>query len=233
MVLNCYIASPYLHVIHIILQFGSGPPPARYIYIFVCHCGLVDYCLCLAFSLQWAGIFRAAIAISFSAARKMPAHCKLGECQTKAVIYQAAVTNKATKEVQTYVGLTENTFKTRYLNHTSSFRTKTKRNATELSKHIWKLKDSNTSYSINWKIIKKSQPYSNKTKRCNLCMSEKFIIICHPELSSLNKRNELISTCRHLWGAICKKIIYVENVDFFIIYLNNSLFTKNALLFVK
>ena len=107
------------------------------------------------------------------------------------------MTNKATKEVQTYVGLTENTFKTRYLNHTSSFRNKTKRNATELSKHIWKLKDSNASYTINWKIIKKSQPYSNKTKRCNLCMSEKFIIICHPELSSLNKRNELISTCRH------------------------------------
>ena len=77
-----------------------------------------------------------------------------GECQTKAVIYQAAVTNKATKEVQTYVGLTENTFKTGYLNHTSSFRNKTKRNATELSKHIWKLKDSNTLYTINWKIIK-------------------------------------------------------------------------------
>ena len=54
-----------------------------------------------------------------------------GECQTKAVIYQAAVTNKATKEVQTYVGLTENTFKTRCLNHTSSFRNKTKRNVTE------------------------------------------------------------------------------------------------------
>ena len=120
-----------------------------------------------------------------------------GECQTKALIYQVVVTNKATKEVQTYAGLTENTFKSRYLSHTSYFRNKTKRNATELSKHIWKLKDSNTSYTINWKIIKKSQPYSNKTKRCNLCMSEKFIIICHPELSSLNKRNELISTCRH------------------------------------
>ena len=120
-----------------------------------------------------------------------------GECQKKAVIYQAAVTNKAMKEVQTYVGLTKNTFKTRYLNHTSSFRNKSKRNATELSKHMWKLKNTNTSYTINWKIIKSSQPYSNKTKRCNLCMSEKFIIICHPELSSLNKRNELISTCRH------------------------------------
>ena len=75
-----------------------------------------------------------------------------------AVIHQAAVTNKATKEVQTYIGLTENTFKTCYLKHTSSFRNKTKRNATELSKYIWKLKDSNTLYTINWKIIKKSQP---------------------------------------------------------------------------
>ena len=76
--------------------------------------------------------------------------------QTKVVIYQAAVTNKATKEVQTYVGLTENTFKTCHLYHTSSFRNKTKRNATILSQHIWKLKDSNSSYTINWKIIKKS-----------------------------------------------------------------------------
>ena len=32
---------------------------------FVCHCGMVDYCFCLTFSLQWAGIFRAAITISF------------------------------------------------------------------------------------------------------------------------------------------------------------------------
>ena len=120
-----------------------------------------------------------------------------GECQTKGVVYQATVTNASTKEEQTYVGLTETTFKTRYLNHTSSFRNKTKKHATELSKHIWKLKDSTTPYTINWKIIKKSKPYSNKTKRCNLCLFEKFIIICHPELSSLNKRNELISTCRH------------------------------------
>ena len=116
---------------------------------------------------------------------------------TTGVVYPATVTNTTTKEEQTYVGLTETTFKTRYLNHTSSFRNKTKKHATELSKHIWKLKDSNTPYIINWKIIKKSQPYSNKTKRCNLCLSEKFIIIYHPELSSLNKRNELISACRH------------------------------------
>ena len=125
-------------------------------------------------------------------------NCPLqGQCLTKAVVYQATVTNKNTNEDQTYIGLTETTFKTRYLNHTSSFRNKHKKHATELSKHIWSLKDSNINYEIKWKILKKSQSYSNKTKRCNLCLHEKFLIICHPELCSLNRRNELISVCRH------------------------------------
>ena len=29
------------------------------------------------------------------------------------------------------------------------------------------------------------------SKRCNLCLNEKYIIICHPEKATLNKRNEL------------------------------------------
>ena len=125
-------------------------------------------------------------------------NCPLkGKCLTKAVVYQATVTNSNNNENQTYVGLTETSFKTRYLNHTSSFRNNQKKNATELSKHVWTLKETNTPYTINWKILKQCQPYSNKSKRCNLCLYEKFVIIYHPELSTLNKRNELISTCRH------------------------------------
>ena len=120
-----------------------------------------------------------------------------GKCLTKGVVYQATVTDAKRNQSQTYVGLTENTFKTRYLNHTSSFRNKYKKHSTELSKHIWYLKETNTPHTINWKILKKCQPYSNKSKHCALCLYEKFVIIYHPELSSLNKRNELISTCRH------------------------------------
>ena len=125
-------------------------------------------------------------------------NCPLeGKCQSKEIVYQATEINEDNNTQETYVGLTERTFMTRYLNHTSSFRNEKSKNATELSKHIWSLKESNTRFSIKWKIIKKCQPYSNGTKRCNLCLYEKFIIICHPELSSLNKRNELVSTCRH------------------------------------
>ena len=112
------------------------------------------------------------------------------------MVYQATVTREDNFEEKTYVDLTEGAFKTRY-NHTCSFKSLKHRNSTELSKYIWHLKDSNIVYSIKWKIIKRRRPYSNKTKRCNLCLYEKFFIIYHPELSSLNSRTELILTCRH------------------------------------
>ena len=41
--------------------------------------------------------------------------------------------------------------------------------APELSKHIWQLKDQKKDFTISWKILTKAKPYSNLTKRCNLC----------------------------------------------------------------
>ena len=120
-----------------------------------------------------------------------------GKCQAASVVYQATVTRADGKPNETYVGLTEGTFKSRYLNHNSSFGNVNKSNATELSKYIWSLKNSNVNYSVSWKILQSCKAYSAKSKRCNLCLHEKYVIICHPELSSLNTRNELVSTCRH------------------------------------
>ena len=94
-----------------------------------------------------------------------------GECLTSNVVYQATVTSE--KSHKTYIGLTEDNFKNRYRNHTASFGDKNKRNATELSKYIWSLKDSFIPYSISWKIIARANSYSNTTKRCNLCLTEK------------------------------------------------------------
>ena len=52
-------------------------------------------------------------------------------------------------------------------------------------------------FQIKWKILKKCKPYSNISKKCSLCLNEKFIIICKKELCSLNRRNELASSCPH------------------------------------
>jgi YHS domain-containing protein len=117
---------------------------------------------------------------------------------TSSVVYQATVTRNDAKEEKTYVGHTEGEFKTRYNGHTSFFRNSTYKHATELIKYVWHLKESSVKYSIKWRIMKKCKSYSNKTKRCNLCLHEKFLVIYYPKLSSLNSRNELLSKCRHL-----------------------------------
>ena len=109
-----------------------------------------------------------------------------GKCLTESVVYQATVTRKDNQHKETYVGLTEGAFKTRYNNHTSSFRNPKHKHSTELSKYIWHLKQASIEHSIHWKILKKCKAYSNKTKRCNLCLHEKYIIhlMCAPEGNS-------------------------------------------------
>ena len=109
------------------------------------------------------------------------------------VIYQATVTTEGNRPAETYVGLTENYFKTRYSIHKSSFRDPNKR----LSKHIWHLKDAKIGFSLTQKILKQAAPFNPASNRCNLCLWEKYCIICRADLASLSKRNELVTSCRH------------------------------------
>ena len=106
-----------------------------------------------------------------------------------------------------YVGITEGAFKTRYNSHTNLLQDPKHKNSTALSKYIWKLKESKISYAISWKIIKKCRGYSSHTKKCNLCLHEKYIIICHPKLRSLNLGMNLfqfVDTERKTCSAIIK-----------------------------
>ena len=130
--------------------------------------------------------------------RRKWADCPMnGNCLKQSVVYQATVSTNDGRPVQTYVGLTENSFKTRFANHRASFSTASKRHSTELSKHIWQLKDTKTDFKVSWKILKQAKPYNPASNRCNLCLWEKYFIICRPDLGTLNKRNELITSCRH------------------------------------
>ena len=137
-----------------------------------------------------------------------------GNCLQSSIIYQATVKRNDNNTTETYIGLTENDFKTRFRNHTSSFRHAKHRNSTELSKHIWTLKDNNIDHSVSWRIISSCSSYNSSSKRCNLCLKEKLLIICRPDLSSLNKRNELISSCRHRNKALLCNNETLEHSNF-------------------
>ena len=79
------------------------------------------------------------------------------KCITESVIYiklQSLLRTKLPIDLPklTYVGLTENSFKTRLANHKASFNSFDKWNATELSKYVWELKNRNIHCAIKRKL---------------------------------------------------------------------------------
>ena len=118
-----------------------------------------------------------------------------GKCLQKGVVYQATVVQKYTNQKDTYIGITENEFKTRYNQHTSSFRLPHKKSTTTLSEHVWNLKNNNIEHCISWEIIENSHPYNTASKKCNLCTAEKYFILTGKP--TLNKRREIFAQCPH------------------------------------
>ena len=120
------------------------------------------------------------------------------------VIYQAEVC-RADNKVDTYIGLAATSFKDRWRNHTSSFKTRNPKNSTTLSKYIWGLQDQKVGYEVKWKILGSAPPYNHVTDKCRLCTREKFFIIFQPEKATINSRNEIAGFCLHKERQLLKK----------------------------
>ena len=119
-------------------------------------------------------------------------HCpQNGNCTKSCIVYQATITSG--KQSNVYFGSCSTTFKARFNNHTSSFRHRSKAASTELSKHVWKLKDSNCPYNITWNVVKHATPFRSGAKACGLCLAEKLQIMQAKPGPLLNKRSELVS----------------------------------------
>ena len=61
-------------------------------------------------------------------------------------------------------------------------------------------------FHITQDVLRKCKPYNKITKKCSLCLYEKFIIICKKDLCSLNKRNELATSCPHRNRYVLKNL---------------------------
>ena len=94
-----------------------------------------------------------------------------------------------------YFGTAEGKFKMRYNNLTMSFRHKKRVNDTELPKYLWKLKEENADYNLQWSIKAYASPYKCGTRKCDLYLTEKMIIARSVRNKLLNKRTELVSKC--------------------------------------
>ena len=89
------------------------------------------------------------------------------------------------------IGLTENELKKRCSTQKSSFRIIPKCHTT-LSSYIWKLKEKKTRHFVNWSIKARGHAFSSGGRACNLCLTEKLVII------TANKNSMLLNKiCRH------------------------------------
>ena len=120
-----------------------------------------------------------------------------GKCQTESLVYKATVTSPD-NTVAEYIGQSSTSFKTRFNNHTSSFRNQRYSKNTALSSHFWNVKEIfNQSPTIDWSIMSLAPTYKTETGRCQLCLLEKTLIINSKTRPILNKRSEVMNKCRH------------------------------------
>ena len=121
-----------------------------------------------------------------------------GKCRTMNTVYNC-IASVPTKPDKSYTGLSEDGWKKRYYNHRKSFRNQRYQSETMLSSYVWETKRTIDQIpSLKWSIITVLPAYSNITKRCQLCLYEKYVIITYPDPENLlNKRSEIMSKCPH------------------------------------
>ena len=125
-----------------------------------------------------------------------------GKCLIKNIVYRAEVISK--ERTESYVGLTGTTFKERWRNHEADFK-KIDSKVCKLVKYVRSLREKNIEYNIKWSILTRAKQFSPITNVCNLCINEKFYILYHAELCTLNSRSELTTNCRHKSGKLLDK----------------------------
>ena len=129
-----------------------------------------------------------------------------GKCQLTGVVYRACIRENASGKSETYTGLTGRKFMDRWKEHSKDFEKPENRTSTMLSSHVWDLKDRGLDFNISWKILDRGPSYNPVSKKCILCLKEKYFIMYHPESSTLNKRSEVFNTCRHRKKSLLSKV---------------------------
>ena len=100
-------------------------------------------------------------------------------------------------ETKNYIGLAATTFKVRYRNHKSSSNNPDSKQSITLSTYIWKLKNEQKNPKTKFSILRQIKSFNPEIGKCHLCTAEKMEILKFDSLKLLNKRSEILSTCRH------------------------------------
>ena len=136
-----------------------------------------------------------------------------GRCINESIVYRAEVRQAGNDTVKTYTRLTEGTYKQRYNNNLSTFRHQKYENSTGLSKYIWQKKRDNEKCDVKWLIVQRAKQYSNVSKRCDLCTTEKLKISDEDKSVSLKKKIRAWEQVSPREGAYPSKLHPFNNLN--------------------
>ena len=105
-----------------------------------------------------------------------------GKCQQTGVVYRASVRENVSDKIEpyTYTDLTSCKFKNKWKEHNNDFEKPQNRTKTMLNTHVWNLEDKGLDFSISWKILDRGPSYNPISKKCILCLKEKFFYYVQP-----------------------------------------------------
>ena len=130
-------------------------------------------------------------------------------CLDKDVLYSAELTSDLRGyEKKIYKGICATTFKERLGNHKKAFNHEKYKTSTELSKEVWRIKDNGGNFEIKWSKESNHPSYRPEIKKCRLCEQEKLAIALYDGKNLINKRNEIISRCRHRWKYKLTNLVF-------------------------
>ena len=117
-----------------------------------------------------------------------------GRCREETLIYKATI--ETLDSTERYIGMTENSFKSRYGGHKGNLEDKDKEGSTTLSTYYHKKIEEGYQPKIKWEIVRKCHKYKRGARKCDVCLTEKLEILKTKE-KLLNKRTELMYKCPH------------------------------------
>lgn len=130
-------------------------------------------------------------------------------CYEKDILYSAELnSNLPNYGAKVYKGICSTTFKERLGNHKKAFNHEEYEQESELSKEVWKIKREGGEFHIKWNKEATHRSYRPEGRSCRLCDNEKLVIALYEGNNMLNKRNEIISRCRHRFKYKLKNLIF-------------------------
>ena len=121
-----------------------------------------------------------------------------GACLTGNILYYSRIScDDETQKPKLYKGICEVTFKQRYVNHKTSFNVEKSTNDAKLSTEYWKLANNKLHPRTSWSMKCNYKACNASSKRFSFFLHNKLEIVADPKEILLNKRQEVISQCRH------------------------------------